>query len=88
MILKRRLTLLEGRAKAGSDDQRDPVILGLTGKTEGDVVGLHSGARSNTIERHSGEDFGDFVKRAQAALQTPWGGLPLILCCTYAEDAE
>lgn len=88
MILKRRLTLLEGRAKVGSDDQRDPVIMGLIDKTEGDVVGLHSGSRSKTIERHSGEGFGDFVKRAQSALQTPWGGLPLILCCIYAEDAE
>lgn len=87
MTLRKRLARLEAD-RSGSNDEREPVLLAIAGKTDADVIGIGT-TRANTVARLPGESLDGLVRRARPLLARPWTiGLPHILCCAYAEEGE
>ena len=88
MNMRNRLRKLELQQPTSWDD-RPPVVMGIAGRDDADVIGVHTGNKAKMVARAQGEDLDDLVSRARVALATPWCGLPLILMCAYADaDGE
>lgn len=88
MTIRNRLRRLELQPAHRGWGDRPPVILGLVGKTDDDVVGLHMGSRQRVVTREPGEDYEAFTLRSRSALSDGPCGMPLILMCAYADGGE
>lgn len=88
MTMRNRLRRLELQLPTNFDD-RLPVVLGVIDRTDDDVIGMFTGPGSQIVARDVGESMEALISRARVLLATPWAGLPLIMCCVYADaDGE
>ena len=83
MTIRKRLERLESARPPMTD--RPPVMLGLCGTTDVDVIGIGNGPR--LIKRQPAEALDNLIERAHPLLATPWAGMPLIMSYAYSDEA-